>query len=257
VLLHEIYGVNATMRAAADQFADEGYVALVPDLFWRIQPGIDLGFDPASSQKALEYLGRFDFDLGVRDVQAALQALQARPEHQGKTGVIGFCMGGLVAYLAAARLPFDVAVVLYGGRIEQHLAEAGNIRCPILFHFGVQDPLIPPAAVAQIRAAFAGRSQAKVYDYPDVGHGFYLVGRPSLHPLSSQLAHSRTIALLRRVLGPHYDLEALWDQHLDWEFAKVSAEGALTTMTPHPVNLNVPVQTGGNGYDGVLHYYKY
>jgi carboxymethylenebutenolidase len=257
VLLQEIFGVNAAMRAAADVFAEEGYVVLVPDLFWRLKPRIDLDFDPPSFQKALQYYAQFDVAQGVLDIGAALRVLQGRTEHRGKCAAVGFCLGGLLAYLTATRLPIDAAVAFYGGRIDEHLGEAQNARCPVNFHFGSHDEHIPPAAVARIRAAFAGRPDVKIYDYPEAGHGFYLPGRASFHPLSAQLAHSRSVALVRRVLGPQYDLEALWDQHLDWEFKKVSAEGTLTTMTPHPFNLNVPVQTGGNDRDGVLHYYKH
>jgi carboxymethylenebutenolidase len=257
LLLPESFGINASMRAAADLFAEEGYLVLVPDLFWRLQPGIDLDFDPAGSTKAMEYASRFDVSQGMQDIQAALQVLQARLEHRGKTGVLGFGLGGLLAYLSAVRLPVEAAVAFYGAGIDKCLAEAGNLRCPIVLHFGRRDEHIPVIAVAQIRNALQGRAQVKLYEYPEAGHGFFMPERPAFHPLSSQLAHSRSLTLLRRQLGPEFDLEALWEQHLDWEFNKVSAEGTLTTMTPHPYNLNVPVQTGGNDRGGVLHYYKY
>src|SRR5262245_33874743 len=130
ILLQEIFGVNAPLRAAADLFAEEGYVVLAPDLFWRIEPGIDLADDPAGLQKAFGYRSQFDVDQGVRDVGAAVEALKNRPECTGQVAAVGFCLGGLLAYLTAARLPVDAAVAFYGGRIDEHLAEAANIRCP-------------------------------------------------------------------------------------------------------------------------------
>jgi carboxymethylenebutenolidase len=256
VLLQEIFGVNQLMRDAADLFAQEGYVCLVPDLFWRLQPGVELGFTPAEFQKALGFFQRFDVNQGIADISAALLALKARPECTGKVGAIGFCLGGLLAYLTAARLPVDVAVAFYGGGIDRHLGEAGNLRCPLVLHFGDQDDLIPPAAVQQIRAACAGRDNVEIYTYPDAGHAFYLPARPQYHKPSAWMAHSPTIGVLRRTLGPRYDLNALWNRHCEYEFTTRDAAATMTTMVPEPYVNHIPTMTGGVGHAELHRFYQ-
>ncbi len=201
VMLQEIFGVNTVMRAAADLFAEEGYVVLVPDLYWRMQPGVELADDPVSRVEAMAYNRRFDQNRGLADIDLALRTLKARPECTGKIGVVGFCLGGRLAFLSAARLPIDVAVCFYGVGIERHLDEAAKITCPIVLHFGALDDLNPPATVDKIRAAIAGRANASIYVYPDVGHAFYTPGRSGYHKVAAGMAHSPTIAVLRQTLG--------------------------------------------------------
>jgi carboxymethylenebutenolidase len=255
ILLQEIYGVNATIRAATDLFAEEGYVVLAPDLFFRLQPNVGLGYSPADRQTALGYLRRFDVNQGVADIGAALHALKARPECTGKAGVIGFCLGGKMAFLSAARLPVEVAVAFYGGGIDQHLGEAGNIRCPLVMHFGARDEHIPLTAVRQIKDAFAGRSDVEAYTYPDVGHAFYLPGRDGYSKLAAQMAHSPTIGVLRRTMGPHYDLNSLWEKHCEYEFATRNADDTMKTMVAEPYVNHIPTMTGGVGHDELRRFY--
>src|SRR5579864_37484 len=114
VLLQEIYGINSYIRGVADYYAEEGYVVLAPDLFWRIEPGIELGFTGADRERAFELLGKFDIDRAVEDIAATVSALRTLPECKGKVGVLGFCLGGLLAYLAAAHARVDCAVSYYG-----------------------------------------------------------------------------------------------------------------------------------------------
>jgi carboxymethylenebutenolidase len=257
ILIQEIFGVNAQIRATADLFAEEGHVVLAPDLFWRLQPNVDLGYDAESRQTAMGYLRRFDVDQGVRDIGAALTALKARPEFEGKVGVIGFCLGGKMAYLSAARLPIDAAVSFYGGGIDQHLNEATKIRCPMVLHFGGKDDHIPLATVEKIRKAFADRPDVSVHVYPDTGHGFYLPGRGSYHKPSALMAHSPTIALLRQVLGPRYDLAALWEKHCEYEFAVRDADKTMQTMVAEPYVNHIPTMTGGVGYGDLRRFYQH
>lgn len=256
LILQEIYGVNATIRAAADLFAAEGYVALAPDLFFRLQPGVELGYEPEAREKAFDLLKRFDVNQGIADIGAALHTLKGRPECSGKVAAVGYCLGGKLAYLSAARLPLDAAVAFYGGGIEQHLNEASNVRCPILFHFGGKDDHIPPAWVEKVKTAFAGREDASVLIYPEAGHGFSLPGRGSYNKLASQMAHSPTIGLLRRVLGPKYDLEALWEKHCEYEFAARDADATMKTMVPQPYVNHIPTMTGGVGYEELHRFYQ-
>ena len=162
LLMQEIFGVNDTMRRTADLFAEEGYVTIVPDLFWRLEPGVELGYGDADFQKAFDYYGRFDVDQGIADAGDALKALRAMPECTGATGVMGFCLGGKLAYLAAARLEVDAAICFYGVGIEDSVEEAKNIGCPTIFHFAAADQFVPLDAVEKIRAAFAGREHAKI-----------------------------------------------------------------------------------------------
>jgi carboxymethylenebutenolidase len=257
VLIQEIFGVNAQIRATADLFAEEGYVVLAPDLFWRLQPNVDLGYDPESRKAAMDFLKRFDVNEGVRDIGAALKALKARPEMEGKVAIMGFCLGGKMAFLSAARLPFDAAVCFYGGGIEQHLDEAAKIRCPMLLHFGGKDDHIPPAAVDKIRKAFAGRPDVSIHVYPDAGHGFYIPGRGSYRKPSALMAHSPTIALLRQVLGPRYDLAGLWEKHCEYEFVVRDAGKTMQTMVAEPYVNHIPTMTGGVGHDDLHRFYQH
>jgi carboxymethylenebutenolidase len=256
VLLQEIYGINATIRAAADLFAEEGYVVLAPDLFFRMQPNVELGYDDASRARAMDFYRKFDVNQAVADIGAALHVLKARPECTGKTAAVGFCLGGLLGYLTAARLPVEAAVAFYGGGIEKHLGEAKNVRCPMVLHFGGKDDHIPPAAVQQVKEAFAGRNDVSVFVYPDAGHAFYLPGRASYQKLAAQLAHSPTIGLLRQTIGPRYDLIALWERHCELEFATRDATATMQTMVPQPYVNHIPTMTGGVGYDELHRFYQ-
>lgn len=257
VLVQEIFGVNATMREHADLFAEEGYVVLVPDLFWRLDPGVELGYGEADVAKGRAYLERFDVDAAVKDIGACLDHLRAMPEGTGKAGVVGFCLGGRLAYLAAARLSPDAAVAFYGGGIDAHLDEASAIKCPTHLHFGDKDALIPPPAVEKVRAAIAGRPNLKAFVYANAGHGFYNHDRASYHRPSALMAHSRTVALLRQAMGPDYDLESLWERHIDLEFATRDPDATMTTMVASPYVNHIPVMTGGTGFEELRRFYRH
>lgn len=246
VLLQEIFGVNENMRNTADLFAEEGYVTIVPDLFWRMEPGVDLGYTEADFEKAMGFLERFDGDQGIEDAGVAIEALRAMPECTGKIGALGFCLGGALAYMTACRKPVDVAVSFYGVRIEEKLNETP--KCPLLMHFAGADAYVTPEAVKQITDHFASNDTVSIHVYPEVNHGFYCRERTAdYHRPSAMMAHSRTIAAFRQVMGPHYDLEGLWDQHLDFEFFTRDAGKTMTTMVAEPYVNHVPTMTGGTG----------
>lgn len=255
VLLQEIFGVNAVIRAAADLFAEEGYVVLAPDLFWRMQPNVQLGFDDQSRSQAMAYNQRFDDDQGLADIGAALAALKARPECTGKVAAVGFCLGGRLAYLAAARLNVDAAVGFYGVRIDEYLGEANQVQCPLLLHFGETDHLNPPEKVQKIRAAFAGKENVSIIVQAGADHGFYTPGRPSHDKRAAALAHSPTIGLLRQAIGPRYDLVALWEKHCELEFATRDAAQTMKTMVAQPYVNHIPTMTGGVGHDELYRFY--
>jgi len=257
LLLQEIFGVNASMRAVADYYAEEGYVVLVPDLFWRLQPGIELGYGEDDFKNAFGYYQRFDVDQSIKDSADALKALRARPELVGKVGALGFCLGGNLAYLVAARTDIDCAVSYYGVGIEASLGEAGAAKCPMVFHFAELDRFAPEAAREQIKAAFAKRPDVECYLYPGCDHAFAAPERPSFNKPATLMAHSRSIALFRKVLGPHYDLSTLWDAHTSLEFVTRSAEATMATMVAEPYVNHVPTMTGGVGYAELLRFYKH
>ena len=256
LLLQEIFGVNKSMREVADHYAEEGYVVLAPDLFWRMEPGVELGYTEADFGKAMGYYQRFDANQSIRDAADALKVLRARPECKSKVGALGFCLGGKLAYLAAARTDVDCAVSYYGVGIEADLAEAHNIKGPMVFHFAELDRFAPTEAREQVKAAFKGRSDVEFYLYPGCDHAFAAPERSSFDKPATLMAHTRSIALLRRVLSPNYDLSALWDRHTELEFATRSAEQTMTTMVAQPYVNHIPTMTGGVGYRDLLRFYK-
>src|SRR5271167_2943941 len=143
VLLQEIFGVNRHLREVADRYAEEGYVTVVPDLFWRIQPGVELGYSEDDIKAAFDFYGHFDPDQAIKDVADTVRALRAMAECNGKVGAVGFCLGGMLAYLTAARCIIEAAVSYYSVGIEKRLNEAGAVRCPMVLHFGELDQFVP------------------------------------------------------------------------------------------------------------------
>lgn len=196
VLFQEIFGVNAHIRAVAEQYALDGFVVLAPDVFWQQERRVDLGYDGADMTRALELMTVADGAGLMRDVQDSVAALRARPEVGGrKVGAFGYCMGGRLAYAAAATAGVDAAVAYYGGGIQNQLDLAPRITCPVLFHYAALDAHIPPAAVESVRVAMAGKP-AQVHVYPNADHGFNCWARGSYHPASAALAHGRSVEFL-------------------------------------------------------------
>jgi carboxymethylenebutenolidase len=256
VLAQEIFGVNRTMRDLADEFAEEGYVVLVPDLFWRQQPGVQLGSTPEDWQRAFALYQGFDVDKGVLDLQSAITALRSRAEVQGgQVGVVGWCLGGKLAYLAACRTDCDVAVGYYGVGIESALDESERIRCPLTLHIAELDKFCPPQAREQILATLRGRPGVELHVYPGVDHAFARRGGEHFHKPSALMAHQRTIATLKSAIGPHPDLSALWDKHCEHEFATRDVDATMATMVAEPYVNHVPTMTGGVGYRDLRRFY--
>ena len=256
VLAQEIFGINDTMREVADYYAEEGYVVLAPDLFWRQEPGIELGYTEADWQRAFELFKGFDEALGVDDIAASLKALRARPECVGKTGCVGFCLGGKLAYLTACRTDVDVAVGYYGVGIEAALDEASKIDARLVLHLAAQDGFCPPEAQEKIQAALSGRSNIELYVYPGVDHAFAREGGEHYDKPSALMAHERSVAALRRELGPHYNLSALWDKHCEYEFATRDVPATMATMVAEPYVNHIPTMTGGVGHKHLAHFYE-
>ena len=196
VLFQEIFGVNPHIRAVAGQYALDGFVVLAPDMFWRQAPRVELGYEGEERQRAVALMGQQQPDDIAADIAASVAALRARPETAGsKVGAIGYCMGGRMAYTAAALTDVDAAVAYYGGGIHRQLDLAPRIGCPIQFHYAGHDEHIPPEAVQSVREALAGK-QAEVHVYPGSMHGFNCWARASYHAPSAALAHGRSLAFL-------------------------------------------------------------
>ena len=174
---------------------------LAPDVFWRQERGVDLAYDDAGTQKAYQLMRNLDGPNAVKDLQSAAQALRQRPETTGKVGVVGYCMGGRLAYALAATGAVDTAVCYYGGRIQDQLDLAPAIQIPILFHYGALDTHIPPEAVAAAQNAFAGRDNAAFHIYEGADHGFNCWARPMYHQRAAALARGRTLQWLANHLG--------------------------------------------------------
>nr|WP_255640352.1 dienelactone hydrolase family protein [Aquitalea palustris] len=197
VLVQEIWGVNEHIRAVADQYALAGFVVLAPDVFWRLKPRVDLAYDAAGTQQAFGYYQTVDTALAAADVAATVAQLRQLPELTGKVATLGYCLGGQLAFRATALSQADAAVCFYGGGIDQHLELAAQISQPILFHYAGQDEHIAPSAVAQVKAAFAGKDNAVFFDYPAAGHGFNCWGRLAVYnQAAAALATGRTLQFL-------------------------------------------------------------
>lgn len=200
VMMQQIFGANAEMRGFTDDYAAQGYVAICPDLFWRIEPGVEIDpLAPDGFPKALSYAPRFNADQGIEDLKAAVAFLRAHPACNGKIGTVGYCLGGLLAYLMAARSDADCNVGYFGVGIEKRLGDAANVAKPLLLHIPEVDRHVPPEAQAQTKAALAGR--AELCSYPGADHAFNRVGAKSYNKEVTALADDRTANFLRRHLG--------------------------------------------------------
>lgn len=255
VLAQEIFGLNDHIREVADLYAEEGYVVLAPDLFWRIEPGIRLGYSEAEWQTAFGLFQKFDQDKGVADMRATVAALRARPDCTGKVGALGFCLGGTMAYRAAAEAGVDCAVAYYGVGIQDQLALMPKIACPTVLHFAGEDSYAPPEAVEKIRAAAADNPNVTIFVYGGVDHAFNRPPSPHFDKPASLMAHTRSIALFRRVMGPDYDLSALWDKHCEYEFATRDVAATMRTMVAEPYVNHIPTMTGGVGQADLARFY--
>lgn len=171
IVLQEIFGVTSKIRRYCELFARDGYAAMAPDLFWRLEPGLQLGYSEPEIQRALGLLGRLDEDRALDDVAACAALLRRQGYRQ--IGVVGFCLGGKLAPLSLARGAGDAAVVFYGVGLEQRCDVLRTIEQPIQMHFGDQDAHVPPAAVAMLESVAKDRRNIEVLRYPEGGHAFF------------------------------------------------------------------------------------
>jgi carboxymethylenebutenolidase len=200
VVIQEIFGVNAVMRGITDQFAENGFVALCPDLFWRQEPGIQLtDRTDAEWARAFELVQGFDLDKGIADLDATIESLRKMPACSGKIGTVGFCLGGRLAYLTATRTKANAAVGYYGVYLTEHLNEI--IRCPLMLHIAGADEFVPAEAQKQIHAALDRHAKVTLHDYPGLGHAFAREGGKHWDAQAAKTAQARTLTFFGKHLA--------------------------------------------------------
>jgi carboxymethylenebutenolidase len=197
-----MFGLNPSIRYIAGEFARRGRAALVPNMFWRSANPQPLEYDDSQHPAAWERLQALDLDVASDDIATAANWLRAQRFSTGKVAVIGFCGGGRIAFLAAARTDVDAAVALYGLHISKHLDELPNVKCPLQIHYGLRDQHIPKEEIEAVskgidahRAAHGG-APIEVLLYPKAGHSFFNHVRPTFDRAAKQLAADRIEALL-------------------------------------------------------------
>jgi carboxymethylenebutenolidase len=262
VVLQEIFGVNEYLRSVADWYAAHGFVALCPDLFWRIEPGIQLTDKGDDWKRAIEFYQRLDPAKAVEDSAAALNFLRQHPACSGRVGAVGFCLGGKLAYLLSTRFKPDCAVGYYGVGIENDLSEAQNLSSPLLLHIAGRDRNCPPEAQAKIHAALDHNPLVKICDYPEREHAFGRPGGEHYHAADAELANLRSLEFVITHLAgagvgsAQQTLSSKWDDHVRFEFATRNTDDTLETMVPDAYVNHVPVMTGGVGHDELREFYS-
>ena len=195
VVIQEIFGVNRVMRAIADDLAAQGYLAICPDLFWRIEPGIDItDQSEAEWAKAFELYTAFNVDKGVEDIAATLATIRADEGCNGKVGSVGFCLGGLLSFLTATRTDIDAAVCFYGVGIENKVDEAKSLKRPIMLHVAEEDQFVPKAAQATLTETLSGLPLVTLHSYAGRDHAFARKGGEHYDASDAALAEQRTLA---------------------------------------------------------------
>jgi len=198
VILPEVYNVNEWIRGIADRYAEHGYTVLVPDLFWRQEPGVHLDYD--QMERARAQGEAVDVDGVVTDVGQAAAFLRAALGNNAKIGTVGFCLGGRLALLAGIREPIDAVVAYYGVKLDQHLEELARLKIPTLIHFGADDPWIPVETVNAVEALYRDYPNVELFRYADTGHGFARNGYPPYRQAAAELAEQRALVLFERAL---------------------------------------------------------
>jgi len=198
VILPEVYNVNEWVRGVAAGYAAQGYTVLAPDLFWRQQPGVHLGYD--QPQRARDQGEAADVDAIVTDVGQAARFLRNRLGADAKVGVVGFCLGGRLALLAGIREPIDAVSAYYAVKLDQHLQELPLLSVPSVIHFGATDPWVPSDTVEAVERIYAAAPHVAFHRYADTGHGFARNGYAPYQKTAADLAEERTLALFDAAL---------------------------------------------------------
>ena len=205
IVIQEIFGVNEGIRRKCDGWAEMGYLAVAPDLFWRIKPGIELDPDfEAELQEAFGYFGQYDANDGIRDIEATIRAIRAGVgglDGVAKVGAVGYCLGGKLAYMVAARTDVDASVGYYGVMIDQMLDESHAIANPLMLHIPTADHLVGPEAQAAMHAGLDSHPRVTLHDYEGLDHGFAAEMGNRRDEAGATLADSRTAAFFAEHLA--------------------------------------------------------
>jgi carboxymethylenebutenolidase len=202
VVLQELFGVNTDIRRHCDELAEQGYLAVAPDLYWRQEPGVDLNVaTEADWQHGLRLYLAYDRDAGVKDIKDTIDAVHNLPECNGKVALLGYCLGALMVFMRAVRNDgIDAAVWYHGADTEKYLGEVDGLHAPILMHLAEEDEFISKAAQAEVKAAVAKKPNATVYSYPGQSHAFSRHNGKHYNAAAAHLANGRTSEFLNRKL---------------------------------------------------------
>lgn len=201
VVIQEIFGVNAGIRRKCDLLAEDGYLAVAPDLFWRLEPGVELDPDiEPEFKKALEMMGKFDQDQGVRDIEATIHWVRQHADVP-KVGAVGYCLGGRLAYMTAARTDANATVGYYAVGIPDLLREKHGIAHPLMLHIPTADHFVPPEAQKAMHEGLDGNPKITLYDYEGLDHGFATQFGKRRDEEGATLADKRTAAFFAEHLG--------------------------------------------------------
>src|ERR1700733_13361732 len=202
VVLQELFGVNADIRKHCDELAEQGFLAVAPDLFWRQEPGVDLNVtSKADWHHGLRLYGAYDRDSGAKDVEDTVNAVRHLLECNGKVALLGYCLGALMVFLTAVRYHgVDAAVAYHGGDTDKYLGEVGGLKAPLLMHLAEEDEFISKPAQAAIKAALTDKPNATVYSYPGQRHAFSRHNGLHYNAAAAALANRRTSEFLHQQL---------------------------------------------------------
>ncbi len=189
-----IWGIDEGAREITEAWADDGFIVSVPDIFWRQHPGPTGDMEIAQAR-----YHAYDVDQGLLDMQDLLAHLRAHPRCNGKIAVFGVCFGGRYAHLAAARWGIDAAAAYHGTYIEKHLDETHKITCPVSFHFGVEDPVIPMDQVKLIQESYASHDNAEIIAHPNAGHNFSMFNKDLYHPEVAKASRDAVLKCFRSI----------------------------------------------------------
>jgi carboxymethylenebutenolidase len=202
IVIQEIFGVNEGIRSKADHWASLGYVGVAPDLFWRLEPGVELDPDvPDRFQQALGLMQRFDQDRGIADIEATIRNARGRLPEGGKVGAVGYCLGGRLAFMTSARTDIDATVAYYGVGLEGLLGEKHAIARPLMLHVAGADHFVTPDKQALIHEGLDDHPRVTIHDYPGEDHGFAAEMGNRRSEAAAQLADSRTEAFFAGHIG--------------------------------------------------------
>lgn len=201
ILIQEIFGINQEMRDKCDEMASKGYIAVCPDLFWRIEPDIQLVDSiPEQLERAFELFGEFNPDNGMKDLDATLQKARKLEGANGKVGCVGFCLGGMLAYRMAAETDVDASVSYYGVGIQDILEKSVNVKKPLLMHIAEKDQFVPPEAQIKIKEHFKDHPFVKTHSYPNADHAFARSNGMHYKEDAAKLANQHTEAFFSEYL---------------------------------------------------------